>query len=235
MWGITLLIHSQSWWRHQMETFSALLAICAGNSPVPGEFPAQRTVTRSFDVFFELHPNKRLSKQRWGWWFETPLCPLWHHCDDEDVSLRQINDWGSKITYLYISIFMYNYFTLTLGLPVTRGGDGGRGEGSGGMMDFDIDISSCRYRISNYKDDDRIIAIMGIPLKGKTFFILGRGTGRVKNFRQNNYDNVFTRKWHKHTCTIARWTRLFTHRDLHFIYNTQHFISRSCIDKGVMY
>ena len=40
-----------SWWRHQMETFSALLAICAGNSPVPGEFPAQRPVPRSFDVF----------------------------------------------------------------------------------------------------------------------------------------------------------------------------------------
>ena len=36
-----------------METFSALLAICAGNSPVPGEFPAQRPVARSFDVFFE--------------------------------------------------------------------------------------------------------------------------------------------------------------------------------------
>ena len=41
-----------TWWRHQMETFSALLAICAGNSPVPGEFPAQRPVTRSFDFFF---------------------------------------------------------------------------------------------------------------------------------------------------------------------------------------
>ena len=40
-----------------METFSALLAICAGNSPVPGEFPAQRPVTRSFDVFFDLRLN----------------------------------------------------------------------------------------------------------------------------------------------------------------------------------
>ena len=38
----------------------------------PGEFPAQRPVTRNFDVFFDLHPNKRLSKQPWGWWFETP-------------------------------------------------------------------------------------------------------------------------------------------------------------------
>ena len=69
------------WWRHQMETFSALLAICAGNSPVPGEFPAQRPVTRSFDVFFDLRLDKRLSKQSWGWWFETLLHPLWRHRD----------------------------------------------------------------------------------------------------------------------------------------------------------
>ena len=69
------------WGRYQMETFSALLAICAGNSPVPGEFPAQRPVTRSFGVFFDLRLNKRLSKQSWGWWFETPSCPLWRHRD----------------------------------------------------------------------------------------------------------------------------------------------------------
>ena len=62
-----------------MEAFSALLAICAGNSPVSGEFPAQRPVTRSFDVFFELRLNKQLSKQSWGWWFETPSRPLWRH------------------------------------------------------------------------------------------------------------------------------------------------------------
>ena len=53
--------------------------LCAGNSPVPGEFPAQRPVTRSFDVFFDLRLNKRLSKQSWGWWFETPSCPIWRH------------------------------------------------------------------------------------------------------------------------------------------------------------
>ena len=68
-----------TWWRHQMEAFSALLAICAGNSPVPGEFPTQRPVTRSFDVFFDLPLNKRLSKQWWGWWFETLSRPLWPH------------------------------------------------------------------------------------------------------------------------------------------------------------
>ena len=64
------------WWRHQMETFSALLALCAGNSPVTGEFPPQRPVTRSFDVSFDLRLNKRLSKQSWGWRFETPSWSL---------------------------------------------------------------------------------------------------------------------------------------------------------------
>ena len=68
-----------AWWRHQMKTFSALLAICAGKSPVSGEIPAQRPVTRSFDVFFDLRLNKRLSKQWWGWWFETLSRPLWCH------------------------------------------------------------------------------------------------------------------------------------------------------------
>ena len=52
-------------WKH----FSALLAICAVNSPVPGEFPAQRPVTQSFDVLFDLRLNRRLSKQSCGWWF----------------------------------------------------------------------------------------------------------------------------------------------------------------------
>ena len=78
-----------TWRRHQMETFSALLAICAGNSPVSGEFPAQRPVTRSFDVFFDLCPNKRLSNHSWGWWFETPLGPLWRHSNDIDGSVQE--------------------------------------------------------------------------------------------------------------------------------------------------
>ena len=70
-----------AWWRHQMETFSELLAFCAGHSLVTGEFPAQRPVTRSFDVFFGLLLNKRLSKQPRRRWFETPSPSLWRHCD----------------------------------------------------------------------------------------------------------------------------------------------------------
>ena len=64
-------------------------------SPVKtGEFPAQRPVTRSFDVFFDLHPNKRLCKQWRGWWFETPSCPLWRHCNA--YCLLQNGSWGFR-------------------------------------------------------------------------------------------------------------------------------------------
>ena len=62
--------------------FSSLLAFWAGNSPVTGEFPSQRPVTRNFDVFFDLHLNKRLSKQSSHRWFEMPSHPLWCHCND---------------------------------------------------------------------------------------------------------------------------------------------------------
>ena len=46
-----------------------------------GKFPTQRPVTRSFDVFFDLRLNKRLSKQQWGWGFETPSWSLWRQCN----------------------------------------------------------------------------------------------------------------------------------------------------------
>ena len=83
---IRITLFTRPWWRHQMKTFSALLAICAENSPVPGEFSTQRPVTRSFDVYFDLRPNKGLSKQLWGWWFETQSCPLWRHRNDIDFN-----------------------------------------------------------------------------------------------------------------------------------------------------
>ena len=68
--------HNES---HQMETFSALLALCAGNSPATGEFPTQRPVTRNFDVFFDLRLSKGLSKLSRRGWFETPSRSSWRH------------------------------------------------------------------------------------------------------------------------------------------------------------
>ena len=54
------------WLLHQMKTFSEFLALCVENPPVTGEFPAQRHVTRSFVVFFDLRINESLSEQSWG-------------------------------------------------------------------------------------------------------------------------------------------------------------------------
>ena len=67
-------------WRHQMETFPALLALCAGNSPVTGEFPSQRYVTRNFDVFFDLRPNN-------GWVNNRKSVDLRRHRTHYDVNV----------------------------------------------------------------------------------------------------------------------------------------------------
>ena len=98
---------NDSWWRHQMETFSALLAVCARNSPVPGDFPIQRPLTRSFDVFIDLRLNKRLSKQSWSWWFETLSRPLWRHCNVLIYLLRlnhlsKVNVCNVNVNFIWI-------------------------------------------------------------------------------------------------------------------------------------
>ena len=92
-----------------METFSALLTFCTGNSPVTGEFPSQRPVTRNFDVFFDPCQNKRLSKQSWGWWFETQSRSLWRHCNVDHIPCRYCtcmwfdtyHRWCILLSYLY--------------------------------------------------------------------------------------------------------------------------------------
>ena len=95
-----------SWQRHQMETFTALPVLCEGNSPVNGEFPSQRPVTRNFDVFFDLLPNNRLSKQSWGWWFETQSRSLW--CQRNDHSSDDTWDWWrlKSTPYRYVIMCM---------------------------------------------------------------------------------------------------------------------------------
>ena len=77
-----------TWRRHQMEAFSAALAICAGNSLVIGEFSSKRPVMRSFDVFFDLRLNKRLSRPSSCRWFETPSRSLWRHCNEMPAPYR---------------------------------------------------------------------------------------------------------------------------------------------------
>ena len=106
-----------AWWRHQMDIFSALLAVCTGNSPVTGEFPAKRPVTRSFDISFYLHLNKRLSKQWWGWWFETLSRPLWRHCNEIIVAVALlplcrlicVNKWGLVDLAVSLSVIRWHW------------------------------------------------------------------------------------------------------------------------------
>ena len=66
-------------WVHMMTSSNGNIFHVTGH--LHREFPAQRPVTRSFDIFFDLRLNKRLSKQSWGWWFEMPSHPLWGHCN----------------------------------------------------------------------------------------------------------------------------------------------------------
>ena len=92
------------WWRHPMETFSALLAICAGTSPVIGEFPAKRPVAQSFEVFFDLRLNKRLSKQPWDWWIEAPSRPLWRHRNVINGLTLGVRPWDKAGNGLFVNM-----------------------------------------------------------------------------------------------------------------------------------
>ena len=83
----TLYYCPLSWRHHQMETFSTLLALCAGTSSVTCEFHTQRPVMLSFDVFLDL----RLNKHSWGWWFETSSGSLWHHCYVMEIPWWPVN------------------------------------------------------------------------------------------------------------------------------------------------
>ena len=91
-----------TWCRYQMETFSALLVFCAGNSPITGEFPAQGPVTRSFNVFFDLHLNQRLSKQWRRRRFETQT----------KVPMNQFDQCDTVINQSGIHIFDSNFYPI---------------------------------------------------------------------------------------------------------------------------
>ena len=96
LWAISVQFYSNPhiMRRHHMETFSVLLAFCAGNSPVTGEFPAQRPVTRSFDVFFDLRLNQQWSKQMTRRWFETPSYSLWRCCNAYSLHDHNVDTYG---------------------------------------------------------------------------------------------------------------------------------------------
>ena len=88
------------WWRHQMEIFFALLALCVWNSPVTGEFPSQRPVTWSFWCFLWSHTWTN------GWvnnWDATVLHNFsWHLVISIQFLFRY--KWLETLFYLIIGI-----------------------------------------------------------------------------------------------------------------------------------
>ena len=93
----------KTWWRHQRETFSALLALCKGNSSATGEFRSQRPATRNFEVFFDLCLNKRLSKPARRRSLETSSHSLWRHFNGGAYFILQ-TDMSGNNDYLRLLI-----------------------------------------------------------------------------------------------------------------------------------
>ena len=112
--GLARLWHLQArWWRSFMMTSSNgnIFRVTSHLCGVPGEFPTQRTVTRSSDVYFDLRPNKRLSKHSWGWWFETSSRPLWRHHNVGPIFVKD-NLWTVLIWLLQRPWVWYMYLTV---------------------------------------------------------------------------------------------------------------------------
>ena len=99
-----------SWWRHQMDAFSALQALCEGNSPVTGEFPSQRPVAQSFDVFFDLRLNTGLGKQRPR---QLPSRPLWRHSNvlGRNHLGPEALHWALQLRFTRVSSILSMYLT----------------------------------------------------------------------------------------------------------------------------
>ena len=95
-----------SWWRHQMETSSVLLALCEGNPPVTGELPSQWTVTWSFDFSFDRRLMNRLRNTGDAGDLRLSLSrSLWRQCNDNrHISVRSWQDDQQLLNFTYFGL-----------------------------------------------------------------------------------------------------------------------------------
>ena len=91
-------------WKHYPRDWSFVWGI----SQVTGEFPIQRPVSRRCDIFSDLRLNERLSKQSWGWWFETPSHPSWCH-SNAYMRTRTLTSLYPRILYPTIIISRHSF------------------------------------------------------------------------------------------------------------------------------
>ena len=107
-YGITQNL-SDPWWRHQMEAFSALLALCVGNSPVTGEFSSQRPVTRT--LMFPL-----ICAWTNGWVNNRDAGDLRRHRDHYDVTAMTCGSLERTAIVTSKSTVEWNIFRVRVGL-----------------------------------------------------------------------------------------------------------------------
>ena len=93
--------------RRQMEKKSALLDHCEGN-------PRKMQMTQSFDVFFGLRLNKRLSKQLRRRWFETPLRPSWRPCNELQYTVVSKSTVYAYIRFWFNRRWLQSYYDLSV-------------------------------------------------------------------------------------------------------------------------
>ena len=163
-------------------TFFALLAICVGNSPVPGEFPTQTPVTRSFDVFFISALNTRLSKQSGGWWFETPSRSLWRHCSEVSSKMqyafRKMQYTLSKIPCNLVKCYTRSFYWSVKRWCATVTPYGLHGVSNHQQLDC---LFSSLFRLMNYANNTEPYPCHGVFMYRK-FDIPGTLPVRVKKW-----------------------------------------------------
>ena len=127
LWG-TFTLYSPTKRQYMMTSsngniFRVTGPLC-GEFTGPGEFPTQRPVTRNFGVFFDLRLNKRLSKQPWGWWFETSSWSLWRQSNGLETEIPPLDFYEdrrrrSPTTVFNLSNPRLNHISLLGRVPTT--------------------------------------------------------------------------------------------------------------------
>ena len=108
-----LMADLYSWWRHQMETFSALLALCAGNSPVPGEFPLCVTFVRGIHRSPVNSPHK-------GQWRGALMFPLICTWINDWVNNREAGDLRRHRAHYDVSVMWFRHQSAAIFAVIKR-------------------------------------------------------------------------------------------------------------------
>ena len=98
LWPYECLI---SWWRHQMENIFCITGHLCWEFPGPWWIPGTKASDSELWYFIDLRRNKLLSKQSWGWWFETPSRPLWRHRNVKPITDRTTTLWTTWCIKLF--------------------------------------------------------------------------------------------------------------------------------------